>query len=98
MTSMLATGLQCTNLVDAEPKMHKSGAWVWLAHLCHHSFILDWVEGAGGVDHAAPNLQQGCRVQRNAQLQRMQAIAVLLRPPVVQWQPALCACECDDVA
>ena len=46
------------------------------AHLCHDGLVLHGVEGAGGVDHAAAGAQLVCGLQRNAQLQQVQAVAV----------------------
>lgn len=67
----LATPLLTTNNIASDHD-------VLLAHLCHDGLIFHWVEGASGINHAPANLQHLCRVQRNAQLQGMQAIAILL--------------------
>lgn len=49
-------------------------------HLSYNGFILDRIEGAGGVDHAAADLEHVRSVQRDAQLQRVQAIAIRSGP------------------
>ena len=50
------------------------------SHLGHHSLVLHRVEAAGGVHHAAAHAQQVRGVQRDAQLQRVQPVAVGRRP------------------
>ena len=45
-------------------------------YLRHHSFVLNRIEGAGGVHHAATRLEKACRLQANAQLQGVESIAV----------------------
>lgn len=49
-------------------------------HLCDNGLVLDRVECAGGVHQAAAHAQQVGRMQRDAQLQRVQAVAVGCRP------------------
>lgn len=49
-------------------------------YLCNHSFILNRIEGAGGVHQAAANLEHLAGMKCNAQLQGVQAIAIAGRP------------------
>ena len=46
------------------------------SYLRHHSFVLNRIEGAGGVHHAATWLEKACRLQANTQLQGVESIAI----------------------
>ncbi len=50
------------------------------SHLSNYSLILHWVEGAGRVHEATTNFQHLTSMQSNAQLQRVQAIAIAWGP------------------
>ena len=49
-------------------------------YLSNNSFVLDWIQRAGGIDHPPTNTEQRCTAMRNVHLQTAQQLP-LYSPP-----------------